>query len=125
MVRIARTVPHPEADIAIIELAEEAGTPGLNTLGGIAFRDPTWADRAHVFGYPPVATTNDQYLVDQAGEVVNPAVICRKSQWAEDVADLPEQRREASPLMVSDIFSTRLQRGQVTAAALSSRKTGV
>jgi hypothetical protein len=96
-VRIARSVLHPEADIAVIELAENEDTPRLNTLGGTAFRDPTWADRAHVFGYPPVAMTNDPYLVHQAGEVVNPAAICRKSQQAEDVADPSEQRREGEP----------------------------
>jgi len=79
-VRVARTVPHPEADIAIIELEQNQDTPGLNTLGGIAFRDPTWADRAHVFGYPPVATTNGIYLVHQSGEVVNPAVKSREGE---------------------------------------------
>lgn len=76
-VRVVGTVPHHTADIAVIQLAQDEHKQGLNTLGGIAFRDPTWADRAYLFGYPPVPTTNDLHLVHQAGEVVNPAVKSR------------------------------------------------
>jgi S1-C subfamily serine protease len=78
-VRVARTVTHPEADLAIIELEEDK--PGLNMMSGIAFRDPTWADRAHVFGYPPVPMTDDLHLVHQSGEVVNPTVQTRDGQF--------------------------------------------
>jgi len=84
-VRVTDTATHRDVDIAIIEVEQTKSGQGLNTLGGIVFREPTWADRAHVFGYPPIPTTNDPYLVHQAGEVVNPAIISRKSQQAEDI----------------------------------------
>jgi S1-C subfamily serine protease len=79
-VRISRKVSHPTADIAVIELEQKGDTAQLNTLGGIAFRAPAWDDRAHVFGYPAVPTTNDIHLVHQSGEVVNPGVQSREGE---------------------------------------------
>lgn len=62
-------------DVAVIKLRLEEGQRGMNTLRGLTFRNPTWADKASVFGYPRVPGTADEMLLTvHSGEVVNPAV---------------------------------------------------
>jgi Trypsin-like peptidase domain len=77
-VRVARDpVRHDEVDVAVIEL-EQTGD-GLNTVDGIVWRDPLPTDKASVFGYPPVPTLLDVYMLVHGGEVVNPRVLTRQS----------------------------------------------
>lgn len=76
-VRVARPHCHEELDVAIIEL-EQTGD-GLNSLDGIVFRDPSPTDKASVFGYPPVPTLRDAYMLVNGGEVMNSRVLTRQS----------------------------------------------
>jgi hypothetical protein len=62
-------------DLAVIELKQTGGQPGLNTVGGVVWRDPTATDRTYVFGYPPIPTMVDAYMLVHGGEVVNPHVL--------------------------------------------------
>lgn len=60
-------------DIAVIKLPLTEGQQGMNTLLGMMFRDPQWADHTLVFGYPRVpGTTDDMLLTVHSGKVVNP-----------------------------------------------------
>ena len=63
---------HPTIDVAVItfDLPEGQHIP---RLGGMAFRDPDWADEVYVFGYPRVPMTAEMAITVQRGEVVNPA----------------------------------------------------
>jgi V8-like Glu-specific endopeptidase len=65
---------HDQIDVAVIPIETTVGQNGINSLKGMAFRDPVWSDETYIFGYPPVSTLDDAYLVVQRGEVVNPAV---------------------------------------------------
>lgn len=76
-VRVARALSHKELDVAVIEL-DQTGD-GLNSLDGIVFRDPSPTDEASVFGYPPVPTLRDAYMLTHGGEVVNTRVLTRQS----------------------------------------------
>ena len=62
-------------DLAVIELARTDEQPGLNTLNGIVWRDPTATDKTYVFGYPPIPRMLDAYMLVNGGEVVNPRVL--------------------------------------------------
>jgi hypothetical protein len=64
--------PHPNLDVAVIQPQMPDGK-GLPRLGGMAFRDPQWADDVYVFGYPRVPMTAEMAITVQRGEVVNPA----------------------------------------------------
>jgi S1-C subfamily serine protease len=64
--------PHPTLDVAVIEFEMPEGK-GIPRLGGMAFRDPDWADELYVFGYPRVPMTAEMAITVQRGEVVNPA----------------------------------------------------
>jgi S1-C subfamily serine protease len=74
-VRVLDTKPHSDEhlDVAIIEVEPLEGTKGLNSLSGLAFRDPVWGDETYVLGYPPVPTSDGAYLAVQQGIVVDPA----------------------------------------------------
>ncbi len=65
-------IPHQTLDIAVIEAQLPEGK-SLPHLGGMAFRDPRWADEVYVFGYPRVPMTAEMALTVQRGEIVNPA----------------------------------------------------
>ena len=62
-----------DADVAVIEIPLAEGERGLNTLLGMAFRDPNWADETSVFGYPRVQMTTEGDNTVHRGRVVNPA----------------------------------------------------
>jgi S1-C subfamily serine protease len=64
--------PHPTLDVAVIKFEMPEGKY-IPRLGGMAFRDPDWADEVYVFGYPRVAMTAEMAITVQRGEVVNPA----------------------------------------------------
>lgn len=63
--------PHPTLDVAVIkfDMPEDKYIP---RLGGMAFRDPDWADEVYVFGYPSVPMTAEMAITVQRGEIVNP-----------------------------------------------------
>lgn len=64
--------PHPTLDVAVIKFEMPEGKY-IPRLGGMAFRDPDWADEVYVFGYPRVPMTAEMAITVQRGEVVNPA----------------------------------------------------
>lgn len=64
--------PHPTLDVAVIKFEMLEGKY-IPRLGGMAFRDPDWADEVYVFGYPRVPMTAEMAITVQRGEVVNPA----------------------------------------------------
>lgn len=64
--------PHPEIDVALIEIRAPGGR-GYLPLPGMAFRDPAWADDVYLFGYPHVPMLAEMVITVQRGEVVNPA----------------------------------------------------
>lgn len=64
--------PHDTLDVAVIKFQMPEGK-GFVRLGGMAFRDPDWADEVYVFGYPRVPMTAEMAITVQRGEVVNPA----------------------------------------------------
>ncbi|MBC9075040.1 S1 family peptidase [Mycobacterium canetti] len=64
--------PHPTLDVAVIKFEMPEGKY-IPQLGGMAFRDPDWADEVYVFGYPRVPMTAEMAIMVQRGEVVNPA----------------------------------------------------
>jgi Trypsin-like peptidase domain len=68
---------HDDLDVAVIELQQTGD--GLNSVGGIVFRDPQAIDKSIIFGYPPVPTLLDVYVLKHGGEVVNPLVMTRES----------------------------------------------
>lgn len=82
---------HEELDVAVIEL-EQTGD-GLNTVSGIVWRDPLPTDKASVFGYPPVPTLLDVYMLTHGGEVVNPHVMTRQSGEVVNPAVESQQHR--------------------------------
>lgn len=63
--------PHPTLDVAVIKFDMPEGKY-IPRLGGMAFRDPDWADEVYVFGYPRVPMTAEMAITVQRGEVVNP-----------------------------------------------------
>ncbi|WP_244268884.1 S1 family peptidase [Mycobacterium parascrofulaceum] len=71
--RKCRIYGHGEVDVAIIEVELADDDPGYQTLTGMTFRDPTWADETYVFGYPHVPMTAESVITVQRGEVVNPS----------------------------------------------------
>ena len=60
-------------DVAVIRVILPAAVEAT-VVGGLTFRDPEWADRVMVMGFPPVPTTLTAHLTVQTGEVVNPSV---------------------------------------------------
>jgi S1-C subfamily serine protease len=91
--RVARDPAlHDELDVAVIEL-EQIGD-GLNTVDGIAWRDPLATDKASVFAYPPVPTLLDVYMLVHGGEVVNPRVMTRQSGEVVNPAVESQQRQK-------------------------------
>jgi hypothetical protein len=64
---------HRDIDVAIIETILEEGDPGYYTLGGMTFRNPSWADETYVFGFPRVPMAAESAVTVQRGEVVNPS----------------------------------------------------
>ncbi|MCL8026041.1 S1 family peptidase [Nocardioides bruguierae] len=66
-------IVHPEVDVAVIEL-NVAGVAQASRTQGLVFRDPGWADRVTLLGYPPIPTAREASLTVQTGEVVNPDV---------------------------------------------------
>ena len=68
-----RAHAHGELDVAVIELDLADDDPGLQSLAGMVFRDPTWTDETFVFGYPRVPMTAEMAITVQRGEVVNPS----------------------------------------------------
>jgi S1-C subfamily serine protease len=83
---------HDELDVAVIEL-EQTGD-GLNSVDGIVWRDPLPTDKASVFGYPPVPTLLDVYMLRHGGEVVNPLVMSRQSGEVVNPAVESQQRQK-------------------------------
>jgi S1-C subfamily serine protease len=65
-------VAHREIDVAIIKCELPDGV-GIPRLGGMAFRDPEWADEVYLFGYPHVPMIAGDVITVQRGEVVNPS----------------------------------------------------
>lgn len=62
---------HPELDVAIIKIkGPEEGR--LQSLEGMVFRDPAWADEVYLLGYPRVSWMVDTGMTLQRGEVVLP-----------------------------------------------------
>ena len=76
-VSVAAIHLHDELDVGVIELDSD-GT-GLNTLPGVALREPRSVDKAFVFGYPPIPYTVAVHVVTGIGEVVNPRVLSVQS----------------------------------------------
>jgi S1-C subfamily serine protease len=66
-----RVVPHPELDVAVIEV-QPPEDRFFTPLRGMVFRDPAWADEVYVLGYPRVPWMIDTDITLQRGEVVNP-----------------------------------------------------
>lgn len=63
-------------DLAVIQLEDMSA---LNTISGVAWRDPEVTDRSYVFGYPPVPGLVDAYMLVNQGEVVNSRVLTVQS----------------------------------------------
>lgn len=59
----------------------------------MVFRDPTWTDRAYVFGYPPVPTMMDAYVSVHDGEVINPRVLTIQSGEVVNPEVISQQRQ--------------------------------
>lgn len=74
VVRVANIACHERHDLAVITIDVADGARGLVSAAGMAFRDPDWADRVFVFGYPRVPTATSAALVVQSGEIANPHV---------------------------------------------------
>lgn len=53
--------PHPTLDVAVIKFEMPEGKY-IPRLGGMAFRDPDWADEVYVFGYPRVPMTAEMAI---------------------------------------------------------------
>lgn len=64
---------HTRSDVAVVEIAA-SDVPKASGMEGVVFRDPEWADRVTLLGYPPIPTARDASLTVQSGEIVNPAV---------------------------------------------------
>ncbi|SKR67550.1 peptidase Do [Mycobacteroides abscessus subsp. abscessus] len=62
---------HAELDVAVIQIKPLEEGP-LQTLDGMVFRDPSWADEVYLLGYPRVAWMVDTGMTLQRGEVVLP-----------------------------------------------------
>jgi S1-C subfamily serine protease len=58
---------HSTLDVAVLTLVESIGS-----TGGVVFREPVWADRVSLFGFPPIPLSSEPHLVMQSGEVVSP-----------------------------------------------------
>ncbi len=69
-----------DADVAVIEIPLAEGERGLNTLLGMAFRDPNWADETSVFGYPRVQMTTEGDNTVHRGRVVSPPSTSARSR---------------------------------------------
>jgi hypothetical protein len=67
--RVITKTPHEHVDVAIVEVEGK-----LPILGGVAWRDPEWADRVSIFGFPPIPLAKEGVLAVQAGEIVTPAI---------------------------------------------------
>lgn len=63
-------------DVALLRV-DPPEEVALSRISGLAFRNPQWADRVTILGYPPVPQTAQAYLTVQTGEVVNPDVETR------------------------------------------------
>lgn len=64
---------HADYDVAVVEVAAADVAQSARTQG-LTFREPEWADRVTLLGYPPVPTAWEATLTVQSGEVVNPNV---------------------------------------------------
>lgn len=62
-----------QRDVAVVRVTPPPAVEET-LIGGLTFRDPEWADRVMVMGFPPVPTTLAAHLTVQTGEVVNPSV---------------------------------------------------
>jgi S1-C subfamily serine protease len=72
--RPCRVHPHDDMDVAVIEV-DLADNERIQTLAGMSFREPQWADEVYLLGYPRVPmTTEDDAITVQRGEVVNPSI---------------------------------------------------
>lgn len=64
---------HSDSDVAVVEVVT-SDVPKESRMEGIVFRDPQWADRVTLLGYPPIPTAREACLTVQSGEIVNPDV---------------------------------------------------
>jgi S1-C subfamily serine protease len=70
--RVVRTDAHPDIDVAVVTVDPTASS--AKPVSGLVFRDPSWADRVTLFGFPPVPMSTSAPLIVQSGEVVSPAI---------------------------------------------------
>ena len=94
---VARHV-HDTVDVAILEVAGRR----FLTLGGLTLRDPGWADRVSLFGYPPVPMNRNADLIVQRGEVVNPSISGMHGQTLFLYSAIARPGNSGGPIVASD-----------------------
>ncbi len=87
-------------DLAVIELEQTGSKPGLNTVGGVVWRDPTATDNTYVFGYPPIPTMVDAYMLVHGGEVVNPHVLAVQGGEVVNAHGAEPQGTKVLPILI-------------------------
>ncbi|MFV8054623.1 S1 family peptidase [Mycobacterium sp. 48b] len=98
--RVVDALVHDTVDVAVIPL--DVGSPPLNAIPGVAFRNPQWSDDTYVFGYPPISTLDGPYLVVQRGEAVNPAVRTRENEEYFLYSSIARPGNSGGPVVAQD-----------------------